>query len=68
MGTTSSVGSLYFTGLSSYSSDFQSIIQRAVQIAQLPVTKLQNEQTKDHEQEGRASGLEPGRVPTWDRR
>ena len=42
MGTT---GSLYFSGISTYSSDFQSIIDRAVSIAQLPVKKLQNEQT-----------------------
>ncbi len=42
MGTT---GSLFFSGISSYSSDFQSILQRAVSIAQLPIKKLQNEQT-----------------------
>lgn len=42
MGTT---GSLYFSGISTYSSDFQNIIERAVSIAQLPVKKLQNEQT-----------------------
>jgi flagellar hook-associated protein 2 len=51
MGTTSSTPSTsvtapqYFTGVSQYSSDFQSIIQRAVQIAQLPVTQLQNDET-----------------------
>src|SRR5579862_5011831 len=46
MGTTSttpSTGTLYFTGLSTYSSDFQQIISRAVAIAQQPVTALQNE-------------------------
>jgi len=43
MGTTSSIGSLYFTGLSQYSSDFQSILTRAQQIAQIPITALQNE-------------------------
>jgi flagellar hook-associated protein 2 len=42
MGTT---GSLVFTGISSYSSDFQTILQRAVSIAQLPVQSLQNQQT-----------------------
>jgi flagellar hook-associated protein 2 len=36
---------LYFTGVSTYSADFQSIIQRQLAIAQLPVQKLQNEQT-----------------------
>jgi flagellar hook-associated protein 2 len=45
MGTTSSTAPLYFTGVSTYSSDFQSIIQRAVQIAQQPITNLQNEQS-----------------------
>jgi flagellar hook-associated protein 2 len=50
MGTTGSnlasdTAPLYFTGLSSYSSDFQTIIQRAVQIAQIPVTNLQNQET-----------------------
>jgi hypothetical protein len=35
---------IYFTGLSSFSSDFQSIIQRAVQIADIPVANLQTEQ------------------------
>ncbi len=43
MGTTSSTGTLYFTGLSSYSSDFQQIISRAVAIAQQPVTALQTQ-------------------------
>jgi len=34
---------LTFTGVSSYSSDFQSILDRASQIAQIPITNLQNE-------------------------
>lgn len=59
MGTTSSVGSLYFTGLSSYANDFQSVIQRAVQIAQLPLTKLQNEQTKDMNKKAALVALNP---------
>lgn len=59
MGSTSSVGSLYFTGLSSYSSDFQSIIQRAVQIAQQPVTKLQSEQTDDMNKKAALVALNP---------
>jgi flagellar hook-associated protein 2 len=42
---TSTTAPLYFTGVSTYSADFQSIIQRQVAIAQLPVQKLQNEQT-----------------------
>src|SRR5579859_5185933 len=52
MGTTASTVSsavtspIAFTGVSSYSSDFQSILQRAVSIASLPLRALQNsEQT-----------------------
>jgi flagellar hook-associated protein 2 len=36
---------LQFTGISQYSSDFQSILTRADAIAALPVTALQNQQT-----------------------
>jgi flagellar capping protein FliD len=43
MGTTGVNGTLYFTGVSQFSSDFQSILTRAQQIAQLPITALQNE-------------------------
>src|SRR5579862_2936612 len=34
---------LTFTGVSTYSSDFQTILDRANQIAQIPVTALQNQ-------------------------
>lgn len=34
-----------FTGVSNYSSDLQSILTRSAQIAQIPVTALQNDQT-----------------------
>jgi flagellar hook-associated protein 2 len=37
-------GTLSFTGVSSYSSDFQTILQREVAIAKLPLTSLQNQQ------------------------
>jgi flagellar hook-associated protein 2 len=40
-----SIGSLVFTGISKYSSDLQSILQRTVSIAQLPAKALQNQQT-----------------------
>lgn len=50
---------LYFTGLSTYSSDFQSIIQRAVQIADLPVQSLQNQEFTVNAQEQALSALEP---------
>lgn len=36
---------LSFTGISSYSSDFQAIIDRAVSIASIPLQSLQNQQT-----------------------
>jgi flagellar hook-associated protein 2 len=46
MGTTVTAPQ-YFTGLSTFSSDFQSIIQRAVSIQQLPITALQTQQTNN---------------------
>ena len=42
MSTTSSTAPLGFTGISQYSSDFQAILNRAVQIAQIPVAQLQS--------------------------
>jgi flagellar hook-associated protein 2 len=45
MGSTNTTGALVFTGISSYSSDFQTVLQRDVSIAQLPLTALQNTQT-----------------------
>ncbi len=66
MGTTSTTPSAssvtapqYFTGVSTYSSDFQSIIQRAVQIAQLQVTPLQNEVTDNTSKITALQGLDP---------
>jgi flagellar hook-associated protein 2 len=67
MGTTSSAASqaasttapIYFTGLSSFSSDFQSIIQRAVQIADIPVENLQNEQATNTAEQQALTALEP---------
>ena len=44
MGTTGTTGSLAFTGISTFSNDFQSILQREVAIAQLPVKAPQNRQ------------------------
>jgi len=40
----STTAALSFTGISTYSSDFQAILQREDAIAQLPITKLQNDQ------------------------
>ncbi|HEX5226904.1 MAG TPA: flagellar filament capping protein FliD [Bryobacteraceae bacterium] len=50
---------LYFTGVSTFSNDFQSIIQRAVQIASLPVQSLQNEQSTVNSQQQALTALEP---------
>ncbi len=41
-----SITPLAFTGISSFSADFQTILNRAVSIASAPVQSLQNEQTK----------------------
>jgi flagellar hook-associated protein 2 len=43
--STSSSSNAIFTGSSTYSSDFQNIITRAVSIASLPITQLTNEKT-----------------------
>ena len=56
--TTSTLAPLSFTGLSPYASDFQSIITRAVDIAQLPITQLQNEVSDISSQEQLASGIQ----------
>ncbi len=40
-----SISPLTFTGVSTFSEDFQTIIDRAVSIAKLPVTLLENKQT-----------------------
>lgn len=39
-----SISPLTFTGVSTFSSDFQTILSRATQIASLPITALQNQQ------------------------
>src|SRR5579862_1554306 len=49
---------LAFSGVSTYSSDFQSILQRAVQIAQLPITALQNQNSTLQEQDQALTTLE----------
>ncbi len=43
--STSPLTPLSFTGVSNYASDFQSVINRAVSIAQLPITALENQQS-----------------------
>src|SRR5690349_15840492 len=48
---------LVFTGISQYSSDFQSILNRAVQLASLPAQQLQNRQSDIRSQETLATNL-----------
>jgi flagellar hook-associated protein 2 len=60
MGTTSSAtGTLYFTGVSTYSSDFQQIVARAVAIAQQPVTALQTQVTDNTNKNTTLQALDP---------
>ena len=59
MGTTSATGTLYFTGISQYSSDFQSILSRAQQISQLPITALQNQETANQNKSQALDSLDP---------
>jgi hypothetical protein len=59
VGTTSSaLTPLSFTGVSNYASDFQSVINRAVSIAQLPITALTNQQSDIASEEQLASGIQ----------
>jgi flagellar hook-associated protein 2 len=59
--TSSSTSSLFtplqFTGISQYSSDFQSILSRATSIAELPVQQMQNNLTTIQQQETDLSSL-----------
>lgn len=48
---------LAFTGISSYSADFQKILDRTVAIASQPITQLQNEQVRVLQQKTLASSL-----------
>lgn len=49
---------LTFTGVSSYSSDFQTILSRAKQIASMPLTALQNEQSDVQQKKMQTSTLQ----------
>jgi flagellar hook-associated protein 2 len=55
--STSSLFTLQFTGVSQFSDDFQSILTRAVNIAQLPVKQLQNQVNSISQQETDLSSL-----------
>lgn len=49
---------LTFTGVSTYSADFQKILERTVAIASQPITQLQAEQAKIFQQKTLATGLQ----------
>jgi flagellar hook-associated protein 2 len=49
---------LQFTGVSTFSNDFQSILSRAVSIAQLPIKALQNQQSNLLQEKQLATSLE----------
>lgn len=52
-----SIQPLTFTGVSSFSNDFQTILSRAVSIAQLPLTALTNQQTNIQSEKMLATNL-----------
>jgi len=52
-----SITPLTFTGVSTFSTDFQTILTRAVSIANLPVTALTNQQTNIQSEKVLASNL-----------
>ena len=59
MGSTSSRGALYFTAISQFSRDFQSILSRAQQIAQIPITALQNDVSSNQNKSQALDTLDP---------
>jgi hypothetical protein len=52
------ISPLAFTGVSSFSNDFQAILNRAVAIAQLPIKALQNHQSDLLQEKQLATSLE----------
>ncbi len=54
-----STSPLVFTGISTYSSDFQTILQRQQQIDQLPIKALQNRQTDNINKKQALVALDP---------
>jgi len=54
-----STSPLVFTGISTYSSDFQTILQREQQIDQLPIKALQNKQTDNIDKKQALVALDP---------
>ena len=58
MGTTTSSASSIFTGSSQFSSDLQQVVTRAVNIASLPITQLNNDLTNLQNQSTALTGLD----------
>src|SRR5580658_2540319 len=56
-GSTGGITPLTLNGISQYASDFQSILDRSVQIANIPIEELQNQQSLVENQITAASGL-----------
>jgi len=52
------ISPLTFSGVSSYSADFQKILERTVAIASQPISALQREQTRIFQQKSLATGLQ----------
>ena len=52
------IAPLTFSGVSTYSTDFQKILERAVAIASQPISSLQREQTQIFQQKTLATGLQ----------
>jgi flagellar hook-associated protein 2 len=52
------ISPLTFSGVSTYSADFQKILERTIAIASQPISQLQSEQTKIFQQKSLAMGLQ----------
>jgi flagellar hook-associated protein 2 len=57
MSTTSTASPTYFTGVSTYASDLQQVITRAVSIASMPLQLMQNQLQNLDDQQSALSGL-----------
>jgi len=55
----SGTSTVSFNGISSYSSDFQNILQRAVSMAQLPIQALENQQADNQDKIAALQSLNP---------
>jgi flagellar hook-associated protein 2 len=58
MSTTATAPATYFTGVSTYASDLQQVITRAVSIASMPLTLMQNQLQSLNNQQSALSGLD----------